>query len=107
MAQQESALSKEMEQLRKDFASLRSDLSGVVETLRNMGAEQGRNAYQRARQAGEQAYGQARATGEQAYGQARAAEQAVEREISERPLISVLGAFGVGFLVGVLLDRRH
>jgi len=29
------------------------------------------------------------------------------KEVEERPLTSVLTAFGVGFVVGMLLDHRH
>ncbi|HYW93016.1 MAG TPA: hypothetical protein VFA95_11270 [Gammaproteobacteria bacterium] len=89
-------LHKEFEALKADVARLRGDISDLAGAVRHAGEESGRQAYAKARQAGEQAWHQA-----------SEAEQAAAHEIAERPVASVLTAFGVGFLVGLILDRRR
>ncbi len=89
-------LHKEFEALKADLAKLREDVSELAGAVRQSGADKGRAAYARAQQAGERAWESA-----------AEAERAAERQIAERPMVSVLTAFGVGFLVGLILDRRR
>ncbi|MDZ7750357.1 MAG: DUF883 domain-containing protein [Gammaproteobacteria bacterium] len=90
---------KELEQLKTDVATLREDMATLIDTIKQAGLKEGSEAYEgmqtRARQAGADV--RRRAT--EAYG-------AVGREVEERPLTSILVAFGTGFVVGMLLDRR-
>lgn len=85
---------KDVEKLKTEFAELKSDVSKLTETVRDIsgdGLEQGRDRIRRRAQRSRE--------------QAREAVDTVESEIGERPLTSVAAAFGVGFVLGKLLDR--
>lgn len=82
--------------LRKDVEQLQTDVASLLGSLKSMGIERGREAVGRARQ-----------TGEVLRTEAEEMQRRAEREIGARPFTSVLTAFGLGFLIGMLLDRRH
>ncbi|MGA8258722.1 MAG: hypothetical protein WB783_00760 [Arenicellales bacterium] len=82
-------INQDVDQLREDLNKLREDVSSLVDTMRKDGAARGRAAYESARESVD------------------AARETLGREIEERPVTSILTAFGVGFVVGLLLDRRH
>jgi ElaB/YqjD/DUF883 family membrane-anchored ribosome-binding protein len=83
-------------QIKQDLVTLRSDLGTLMSTLKDMGIEQGRVAYSRARE-----------VGSAAAGQAVTAQQNMEHYIEARPISSVLVAFGTGFALGTILSTRH
>lgn len=89
---------KELDQLKSDVATLREDMATLIDTMKAAGMEQGREAYDRA-------YSRARQAGERVRERAGEAYGVVGREVEDRPLTSVLVAFGTGFVVGMLLDR--
>jgi ElaB/YqjD/DUF883 family membrane-anchored ribosome-binding protein len=91
-----ASVDEEVAKLRKDMDQIRGDLGTLTEALKAAGVEQGQAAVNRARQAG----GQARR-------EADAWKAKADREIEEHPLTSVLMSFGIGFLIGMLLDRRR
>lgn len=93
-------ITKELDQLRSDVADLKDDMASLVGTLKNAGIEQGRQYYNKA-------YEKARSAGDSVRDKADEAYGAFGREVGERPLTSALAAFGTGFVVGMLLDRRH
>ncbi|MGD8569306.1 MAG: DUF883 domain-containing protein [Gammaproteobacteria bacterium] len=93
-------ISSEVKKLKADISELRGDLASLVKTLKDAGINQGQQAYDRA-------YERARQAGESARARAEDAYETFGREVESRPLTSVLTAFGVGFAVGILLDRRH
>ncbi|KPJ95903.1 MAG: hypothetical protein AMJ55_02890 [Gammaproteobacteria bacterium SG8_15] len=93
-------ISNELKKLKADIADLRSDVASLVKTLKDAGVEQGQEAYDRA-------YERARQTGEAVRARAEDVYETFGKEVEERPLTSVLTAFGVGFVVGMLLDHRH
>lgn len=82
--------------LRKDVEQLRGDVASLLDSLKGIGIERGREAVSRAKR-----------TGETVRAEAEELQRRAEREIGERPITSVLSAFGLGFLIGMLLDRRH
>jgi ElaB/YqjD/DUF883 family membrane-anchored ribosome-binding protein len=82
------------EELKAEFASLREDMSKITETLRRLSGEQIADGRERTRRAANQT----RERVNQAVG-------TVEGEIQHHPLTSLATAFGVGFIVGKLLDR--
>ncbi len=82
------------EELKAEFASLREDISKITETLRRLSGEQVKDGRERTRQAASRT----RERVHQAVG-------SVEGEIQQYPLTSLAAAFGVGFIVGKLLDR--
>lgn len=93
-------ISNELKKLKSDIADLRSDVASLVRTLKDAGLEQGQQAY-------DQAYERARQAGESVRARAEDAYDAFGKEVESRPLTSVLTSFGVGFVVGMLLDHRH
>ena len=89
-------ISKELETLKKDLASLRSDIGGLSQAVKATGEAKGEAAYERVREKGESIR--------------RQGEDAVEKvghKIVEKPMTSVLTAFGTGLLIGLLLNQRR
>jgi ElaB/YqjD/DUF883 family membrane-anchored ribosome-binding protein len=93
-------IDREVEQLKSDIADLREDMASLVKVLKDAGLEQGKRVYERT-------YERARGAGDAARERADRAYESFGREVEERPLASVLTAFGTGFVVGMLLDGRH
>jgi ElaB/YqjD/DUF883 family membrane-anchored ribosome-binding protein len=83
------------ETLRKELDQVRSDISALTSTLKDIAADQGTAAYETLRQSAQKAQEQAAKTA-----------GALGHEIGERPFTSVLSAFSVGLLVGMLFSRR-
>lgn len=73
--------------LKAEIEKLRKDFSEVTETLKQLSAEQARESVNRI------------------YQQAKKTSKQVEEEIQERPITSVVTAFGIGFILAKLLDR--
>jgi len=93
-------INKEVDQLKNDIAALRADMSSLVKTLKDVGIDKGREYYDQATDRAHQASDTVRKRANDTY-------SAVGKEVEEHPLTSVLTAFGTGFVVGMLLDRRH
>ena len=91
-----ASVDEELTKLRKDMDQLRGDIISLTEAFRDLGMEKGRAAMERARQ-----------TGAAMRSDADALRARADREIEQRPITSVLTSFGIGFLVGMLLDRRN
>lgn len=85
---------KDVEELRSEFANLRSDVSKLTDTMKKLYGDTAAEGRTRARQAAERSRERARET-----------VGTFEEEISERPLTSIAAAFGIGFIIGKLLDR--
>ncbi len=83
------------ETLRKELDQLRSDIAALTHTLKDIATDQGSAAY-----------GKVRRSAQSAKDEAVHAAGAVGHEISERPFTSVLSAFSVGLLMGMLFGRR-
>lgn len=92
MATKDENLGKELETLRKDLASLRGDIGSLSKAVKAAGEQKGEAAYRRVREQGESAV------------------EKVGHTIDQKPVTSVLTAFGTGVLVGVMLmlnQRRN
>jgi len=89
------AAQADYEELRKELDKLRSDIAGLTRTLRDIAADRGSEAHERMRRSADRAQEQAAHTVE-----------AVGHEIGERPFTSVLSAFILGVLIGMLSGRR-
>lgn len=92
----ENTSAKETDALRDDLDKLRDDVSHLTETLKNMASTRGNEAYDRLRQ-----------TADQTRTRVRDTANAAAHQVEERPLTSVLIAFGVGLLLGIIFDRRR
>ena len=86
----------EVAKLRRDFDELRKDVSSLLDTMKDAGAQRGRDSWERARRAGESLHEEVESLQRQA-----------ESKIGDHPMTSVLSSFGLGFLIGLLLDRRR
>lgn len=89
------AAQADYEELRKEVDKLRSDIAGLTRTLKDIAAGEGAATYEKVRKSANKAQEQAAHTAE-----------AVGDEIRERPFTSVLSAFIVGLLIGMLSGRR-
>jgi len=86
-------ISRDVDRLRSEIDEMRKDLKTLTRTLRETGAEKGKEALEHVEHLRRRAQ----------KGAARA-EQRIERSIEERPFVSVVAAFGAGFLLAKLLD---
>ena len=91
-----ASVDEEVVKLRKDMDQLRNDISALTTSFKQLGMQKGREAVARARR-----------TGDALREEAGAWRAKADHEIEQHPLTSVLVSFGVGFLIGMLLDRRH
>lgn len=89
-----SATDKELQELRDEFAALKSELSGIGKTVSQL-----------ARAATDEGRDRVRAAAEHSREQARQTWGAFEKEVEERPMTSIAVALGIGFILGKLLDR--
>jgi ElaB/YqjD/DUF883 family membrane-anchored ribosome-binding protein len=102
----ERDLQKDMEAIKEDMAQLRSDLAELTQRLVAIGKDEissARNRVRRrARTLGQELRETLNDTGERGL----KTVESVEQFMVERPLVSLLAAFGLGLFVGKLLDRR-
>ena len=95
-----SSIEKEMDQLKSDLSSLRSDVASLLEVIRESGVEKARETY-------DQAYERAQRSGEKVKMRAEETYSQISQGVEERPLVSLLASFATGFIVGMLLDQRR
>jgi ElaB/YqjD/DUF883 family membrane-anchored ribosome-binding protein len=86
-------LTRDVDRLRGEIDEMRKDLKTLTRSMRDLGAEKGKDALD-----------QVEYLRKRARKHAARAEEHIERGIEERPIISVVAAFGVGFLLAKLLD---
>ncbi len=79
-----TATDQDVETLKKDFRSLKSDVSALSSAIKELVADETRAAKVKLKKA----------------------EKQVEHEIEEHPMASVGIAMGIGFIIGMLVDRR-
>lgn len=89
-------IGQDIERLKSDIQDLRNDISTLAQSLRELGSAQGEEALARLRD-----------VGDRARQRTVAAETRFEQQVESHPLTSVLTAFGVGFVMGLVLDRRR
>jgi len=96
MSADETKLERDTAALRADIEQLRTDLSSVTRTLKEMAADVGSQAFERAK-----------AKTAQARDEAKRAGDAVTHQIEEKPLLSVIIAFLVGLALAGLIRRQR
>jgi len=84
----------ESAELRAEIESLKSDVSKLTDTIKRVSSERASQERERVRQ-----------TAEQSRQKASEAAGVVGQEIQQRPLTSLAAAFGVGFVLGKMLNR--
>ena len=88
--------SKEMDQLRKEFSTIRHELGTLMASAKDQAGKQG-----------EKVVDLAQNTEKAVRNQTKAAGESVGRTIEERPLTSALVAFGSGCVIGMLLSNKR
>ncbi|MGZ9106999.1 MAG: DUF883 family protein [Rhodoplanes sp.] len=86
---------REIEALKVEMDKLRMDMAAATRTLREIGSSLGAEAAGRVRESADKAREQVRKTADD-----------VSHQIEERPIVSIIGAFVVGLLLGMLFSRR-
>lgn len=98
-------VSDDLDKLKDDIAALRTDLSSLTKSLKSMG----NSAVGDVQALGAEKFDELKAEFERASGEVRQKGEAsiaeIERAVQERPLMSLLAAFGAGMLITRLMDR--
>lgn len=84
-------MDKDLEAIRAEMNALRNDLSGVMQTLREIGEDRGGAIYERLRQSADRAR-------QEGYRRA----EGMAHEVERHPFTSLASAFGIGLLLGLL-----
>ena len=86
---------RDADQVRVDIEKLKADIAALTDSLKTLAGD-----------VGVEGASAVRAAGQKTREHVNQAAETVEQQIVERPFSSVLVAFGVGLLLGKLLDRR-
>lgn len=86
----------DLEKLRAEMAQLRADLGRIGQTLQTL-----------VKDGGADAVGKAKETAEKFRDEIAGKTQRIAQEIEQRPLTSAVTAFGLGFLLGLVLHGRR
>jgi ElaB/YqjD/DUF883 family membrane-anchored ribosome-binding protein len=102
-------LEEELDALKADLDKLRKDISTLVSSFGDAATDAVETSGRRARAAAGPVTDRAGEVWDNATNEAsrrgRAGVAAVEQQIEERPFISVLVAFGIGLVIGNLINR--
>lgn len=95
MAAQGAQTDVDVAKLRADLDQLRNDIAKLGDTVKTVLADGGDAAYERVRRSAEKY-------------QKRAKDfvDIAAEEIEERPIATILSAFGIGLVMGLLFSRR-
>lgn len=98
-------LRAEIETLRGDLAKLREDFSAIPGTGRDIASDSVAAARESLRQETEKLLERLRTVGDEVGGQGREVIDEVGRTMKERPVTSLLVAFGSGLVLGWMTQR--
>lgn len=102
----ERDLQKDLETVKEDLAKLRSDIAEVTQKLIDMGRSEAGSARNRIETEARNLVQELRQTLNETGDRGRKTVESVEQLLTEKPLVSLLAAFGLGLLFGKLLERR-
>lgn len=102
----EAALKQDVDQIRSDLDALRTDLAQLLKTSKSAASNRASEAKAYATDEIEGLAARVRELTEEAKAEGRARLSDFEDRVHERPLTSLAAAFGIGLIVGKLLDRR-
>lgn len=100
-------LRSDVENLRDDLRTLRGDIAELTNGLVNAGQSSVHDLNERLQREVRHRASQARNVFHEARERGEHAVDATRHQIEERPLVSVAGAFGLGMVVGMLMNRRN
>lgn len=101
----ETAKNPDSDDVRKDIEELRKDLASLGKDVRKLAREGANDASRRAGSTVEDFQARAEETLSSVAAQGRDAAKSVEGTVKNRPLESLLVAFGVGVLLGNIIRR--
>jgi len=102
----ENNVRSEFEDLRKDFSQMRGDLAGLTKAIAAMTAHGATDGLDDLKAAGKTVQREVLNAVDDADAACRSGLAAVKHQVSERPLIILAAAFGVGLLIGEVVHRR-
>jgi ElaB/YqjD/DUF883 family membrane-anchored ribosome-binding protein len=102
----ERDLQKDLEAVKEDLSKLRSDIAELTQKLIEMGKSEAGSARNRIETEARNLVRELRHTLNETGERGRRTVESVEELLTEKPLISLLAAFGLGLLFGKLLERR-
>jgi ElaB/YqjD/DUF883 family membrane-anchored ribosome-binding protein len=100
----ENMLQQELDTLKEDVAKLRTDVQSLTKALKDLGLEKVQGVRSTLAEEILAARGELQRRVGHARDYGRRAVDSLEEEIGEHPLPSLLGAFGIGFVLARLLD---
>ena len=102
----EKELQAELEQMRADMEKLRADFSGVAAALKAAGKAEAASVKEHAHELMENAEEEIKRLLCVLRDKSKQGAEAVEHKVAEHPFITLVAAFGVGFLLAKLIDRK-
>ena len=97
---------EELGLLKEDLARLRADIQALKEHLASLGDRKATEAREAATARLETLRAELDRLAEELGTRGREARRTLEEKVREQPLASLLAAFGLGFLLSRLLERR-
>ncbi|MDR6292665.1 ElaB/YqjD/DUF883 family membrane-anchored ribosome-binding protein [Inquilinus ginsengisoli] len=98
-------LDQELDTLRADLGKIRDDIASLARTLGDAATAEAKAGGARINEAAHAAKDRAQRFAESARTQGEDSIAALEERIEQNPITSILVAFGVGLVIGKLLDR--
>ena len=98
-------LDQELDTLRADLGKIRDDIAALTRTLGDAAAAEAKAGGARLNEAAHAAKDHAQRFADSARAQGEEGIAALEQRIEQNPFSSILIAFGVGLVIGKLLDR--
>jgi ElaB/YqjD/DUF883 family membrane-anchored ribosome-binding protein len=102
----ERDLQVQLDALKSDLTTLRTDLTGAVQAIKDMTARGIEVAKATLEGEANQMRTEFRSALDEARQRGKASAIMLEQQIEKNPYASIVGAFGLGLLLGRLLDRR-
>jgi ElaB/YqjD/DUF883 family membrane-anchored ribosome-binding protein len=102
----ERDLQRDLDTVKEDLAKLRADIAELTQKLVDTGRSEVSAARNRLRAEARNLQREIRETLNETGEQGLKTVESVEQMLTERPLVSLIAAFGLGLLVGTFLQRR-
>ena len=95
----DKTIDSDIARLRSELADLRADIGALSETMGSLTGKAAENAKDRIADTASRAGAAVREN-------AQMAQDAASKSIAENPLTAIAMAFGIGMVIGKLMDRR-
>lgn len=97
--------SDDLDKLKDDIAALRADLSSLTRSMKAMGSSTVEGMQALGAEKLDELRSEIERASSEVHRKGKASVAEVERAVQERPLMSLLAAFGAGMLITRLMDR--